>query len=104
MTWAKPPQTRKQMVLFSTRLDDAIAPDHTVRWLDAILSQIDWSSWEKEYHLKEGRPPIHPRVLYAVILHAIMNRIRSSRQIEQALEVRLDFLWLAEGRSIDHTF
>ena len=103
MHWAKPPQTREQMVLFSTRLDDAIPHDHTVRLLDAILSQIDWSSWEKKYHLKEGRPPIHPRVLCAVILHAIMNRIRSSRQIEQALEVRLDFLWLAEGRSIDHT-
>ena len=92
MHWAKPPQTREQMVLFSTRLDDTIAPDHTVRWLDAILSQIDWTSWEKHYNLTRGQPPIRPRVLCAVILHAIMNRIRSSRQIEQALEVRLDFV------------
>jgi hypothetical protein len=30
-------------------------------------------------------------------------RIRSSRTLEEALQVRTDFIWLAEGRSIDHT-
>ena len=32
-----------------------------------------------------------------------MTRIRSSRALEEALRVRLGFLWLVEGRSIDHT-
>ena len=32
-----------------------------------------------------------------------MTRIRSSRALEEALSVRLDFRWLVEGRTIDHT-
>ena len=32
-----------------------------------------------------------------------LKRIRTSRSLEEALQVRLDFRWLAEARSIDHT-
>ena len=50
-----------------------------------------------------GQPPIHPRVLASVLLYGLLTRIRSSRALEEALCVRLDFRWLAEGRTIDHT-
>src|SRR5690348_14768124 len=65
MQWAPAPQQREQMVLFAKRLEDAIAPDHTVRMLDSILSspQIRWSEWEAAYHGRLGQPPIHPSVL-----------------------------------------
>jgi hypothetical protein len=32
-----------------------------------------------------------------------LKRLRSSRSLEEALTMRLDFRWLAEGRTIDHT-
>jgi transposase len=32
-----------------------------------------------------------------------MRRIRSSRQLEYACGHNIDFMWLAEGRKIDHT-
>ena len=70
---------------------------------DEILARIDWSPWEAGYDLTRGQPPIHPRVLASVILYGLLTRIRSSRALEEALSVRLDFRWLAEGRSIDHT-
>jgi len=101
--FAPPPLRRDQMVLFSEKLDHIIGARHTVRLLDEILDQIDWSSWERRYHLRRGQPPIHPRVLAGVILYGILCRIRSSRALEEALEIRNDFRWLAEGRSIDHT-
>lgn len=101
--WAKAPQLRGQMVLFASRLDEVIAPEHPVRVLDQILSRIDWSAWEAGYDLTRGQPPIHPRVLASVLLFGLLVRIRSSRALEEALRVRLDFRWLAEGRSIDHT-
>jgi len=103
MDWAKTPEVREQMVLFPSLLDDAIGQDHNVRLLDAILGQIDWSIWESAYDLTKGQPPIHPRVLAGVILYGLLTRIRSSRALEEALQVRLDFRWLVEGRSIDHT-
>ena len=101
--WAKAPQVRGQMVLFATRLDEVIGAEHPVRVLEEILSRIDWSPWEAGYDLTRGQPPIHPRVLAGVILYGLLTRIRSSRVLEEALSVRLDFRWLAEGRTIDHT-
>ena len=101
--WSRPPQPREQLVLFSTYLDEVIPQDHTVRLLDEILSRLDWSRWEAAYHGRLGQPPIHPRVLASVLLYGLLKRIRSSRALEEALDVRMDFRWLAEGRSIDHT-
>ena len=101
--WAKAPQVRGQMVLFASRLDEVIGAEHSVRFLDEILSRLDWSEWETGYDLKRGQPPIHPRVLASVLLYGLLTRIRSSRALEEALSVRLDFRWLVEGRSIDHT-
>jgi transposase len=103
MDWAKTIQTRDQLVLFPTRLDEAVGPGHRVRLLDDILSRLDWSKWEADYDLARGQPPIHPRILAGVILYGLLARIRSSRALEEALQIRLDFRWLVEGRSIDHT-
>lgn len=103
MDWAKATESRDQLVLFPTRLDDAIGENHRVRLLDDILSRINWSKWEAGYSLRRGQPPIHPRVLSSVILYGLLVKIRSSRALEEALQVRLDFRWLVEGRSLDHT-
>jgi transposase len=103
MDWAKAPQGRDQLVLFPTRLDDILAADHHVRLLEEVLSQLDWSPWEAAYDLRRGQPPIHPKVLASVILYGVLTGIRTSRALEEALHVRVDFRWLAEGRSIDHT-
>jgi transposase len=103
MQWARAPQSREQMVLFAERLDEVLPPDHTVRLLDEILAKMDWSAWEAGYHERRGQPAIHPRVLAGVLLYGLLTRIRSSRALEEALQVRLDYRWLAEGRTIDHT-
>jgi transposase len=101
--WAQAPQRREQMVLFAERLDDALPAGHAVRLLDEILSQVNWTAWEAKYHDRLGQPAIHPRVLAGVLLYGLLTRIRSSRSLEEALVVRLDFRWLVEGRTIDHT-
>lgn len=101
--WARAAVSREQLVLFPTRLDEIIAPDHVVRLLDDLLSQIDWTPWERRYNLQVGQPPIHPAVLAKVVLYGLLTRTRSSRALEEALGVRNDFRWLAEGRCIDHS-
>lgn len=103
MGWAKSILSREQLVLFPSRLDEAVPADHQVRLLDDICARLDWSLWEADYDLHRGQPPIHPRVLASVILYGLLTRVRSSRLLEESLLVRLDFRWLAEGRSIDHT-
>jgi len=73
------------------------------RLLDEILGALDWRAWEAHYDGKRGQPPIHPRILASVLIYGLLTRIRSSRMLEQSLRQRLDFIWLVEGRSIDHT-
>lgn len=103
MDWAGPKESREQIVLFAEKLDDAVPIEHPVRTLDAMLDKIDWSNWEAAYDLTKGQPPIHPRVIAGVILYGLLKRVRTSRALEESLEVRLDFRWLAEGRSMDHS-
>jgi len=100
--WANAPLRRDQILLFCPTLDDSISHDHPVRLLDEILRAQDWSTWEAEYDGTRGRPAIPPWVMAGVILYGLMRRIRSSRQLEYACGHNIDFMWLAEGRTIDH--
>lgn len=100
--WAKPGLDRHQAMLFYPTLDQSIGNDHPVRHLDEILRALDWSVWEQEYDGRRGQPPIPPWIMAGVILYGLMRRIRSSRQLEYACANNIDFLWLAEGRTLDH--
>jgi transposase len=100
--WAKAGLDRLQALLFYPTLDASVSPDHPVRALDQILKGLDWSAWIQEYNGHVGQPPIPPWVMAGVILYGLMRHIRSSRQLEYACSNNIDFMWLAEGRTIDH--
>jgi transposase len=101
--WAKPALDRHQMVLFSPTLDDSVGSDHPVRLLDEMLNGLDWTAWMVEYDGRKGQPPIPPWIMAGVILYGLMRGIRSSRMLEYLCGHNVDFVWLAEGRIIDHT-
>jgi len=94
---------RRQVTLFSPTLDAMIGEDHPVRLFDELLSMCDWSPWEGHYFLVHGQPPIHPRIVAGVILYGLSRGMRSSRVLEYMLTTNIDFMWLAEGRKIDHS-
>jgi len=94
---------RNQIRLFSPTLDAVIPEDHPVRLFDEILSQLDWRPWEARYSCGVGRPPIPPKVMASVILYGLSAGIRSSRRLEEACLMRMDFFWLTSGRHIDHS-
>ena len=83
--WQEAPVPRDQLVLFADTLEQRIPEGHPVRILDEILSRLDWTAWEGEYHGSFGQPPIHPSVMCKVLLFGMIRRIRSSRQIEYNL-------------------
>jgi transposase len=101
--WASAPYERDQLTLFSPSVDDMIPMDHRVRIFDEILDRVDWTEWENEYDGLRGQPPIHPRYMAGAILYGLTERVRSSRELEKATRIRIDFLWLLHGRSIDHS-
>jgi transposase len=101
--WATAPMDRAQAMLFHPTLDGSIQEDHPVRLFDEILRQMDWSAWEARYFMVIGQPPIHPRVVASVLLYGLSQGVRSSRRLEWACNNALDYMWLSEGRRIDHS-
>ena len=101
--WAEAPVRRQQMALFAPTLDEMIAADDPVRLVDEILAKLDWSEWEALYDGQRGQPPIHPRIIAAGMLYGLCRGLRSTRKLEEACCYRVDFMWLVEGRRIDHT-
>ena len=102
-----PGHPRGQSVLWAYRLEDAIPQDHPVRLLDYLLHSEafadTFTAWAGEYVLIGGKPPYHPRDLSGLYLYGMMNRIRSSRQLESACHNRLDVIWLMPGQKPDHS-
>jgi transposase len=98
---------REQMILWSHSLEDAVAPDHPVRLFDQILKSEAFAEvfkeWRQEYDLTTGRPPFSPQDLSGLYLYGMINRLRSSRQLEAACYNRLDVIWLMQGQTPDHS-
>jgi transposase len=98
---------REQLILWSHSLEDAVVIDHPVRLFDQILKSEAFAEvfkdWRQEYVLTTGRPPFSPRDLSGLYLYGMLNRIRSSRQLEAACHNRLDVIWLMQGQTPDHS-
>jgi transposase len=103
-TWSEAPLSRHQIEMISPCLDEKIGRHAGVRFLDALLSEVDWSEWESVYPTSgPGRPPHHPRLMCAAILYGLIRGMHSTRMLEYATEYNMDFQWLLDGRVIDHS-
>ena len=101
--WNQAPLLRDQILLFRETLGERIPSDHSVRLMGEILDELDWSGWEQYYVLVAGQPPIHPKIVAGAVLYGLTHGIRSSRRLEWACGHAVDFMWLVEGRTIDHS-
>lgn len=101
--WSQAPAPRHQLVLLAPSCDDVIRADHPIRALDSFFDELDWAPWEAHYHGHRGQPPIHPRLLAGCLLYGLLKGIRSTRALEEATRMRVDFMWFLEGRTVDHS-
>jgi len=94
---------REQMTLFPEALDDYIARDNPVRFLDVFIDSLDLKSLGFEHLvLKEtGRPPYHPADLLKLYVYGYLNRIRSSRRLETESGRNLELMWLLKRLTPD---
>ena len=101
--WNQAKLGRDQIMLIPTTLADRIPEDHSVRLFWELLETYDWSPWELHYCGCQGQPAIPPRIVAGVLLYGLTQGIRSSRRLEWACGHAVDFMWLAEGRTLDHS-
>ena len=101
--WHKAPLPRDQLLLIETTLGECIPGDHPVRIFWEILDALDFSSFERRYVLVSGQPPIPPKIIAGAILYGFSHGLRSGRRLEWACSSVIEFKWLVEGRTIDHS-
>jgi transposase len=88
------PKDRHQLA-FGT-LDDAIAEDHVVRFIDAFVNklELDKLGFIMQELQKEGRPAYESRVFMKLYLYGYINGIRSSRRLQRECERNIELQWL----------
>src|SRR3974390_1832810 len=87
---------RSQTLLLPERLEDYIAPENPVRFLDAFVSSLDLAAlgFAKAHPAQTGRPPYAPADLLKLYLYGYLHRIRSSRLLEAECHRNMEVIWL----------
>jgi transposase len=87
---------RSQTLLFPERLEDYIAAENPVRFLDAFVASLDLHAlgFDKARCADTGRPPYDPAALLKLYLYGYLHRIRSSRLLEAECQRNVEVLWL----------
>ena len=87
---------RSQTLLFPERLEDYIAPENPVRFLDAFVARLDLHTlgFAKAQCAETGRPPYDPAVLLKLYLYGYLHRIRTSRLLEAECHRNVEVIWL----------
>ena len=85
--------TRSRPYLMPSSIDDWIAKDHSVRFIDLCVEYIDLSQFYEKYS-HEGEPPYDPKLMLKILIYAYSKGIRSSRKISKACEEEIAFQWL----------
>ena len=87
---------RSQTLLFPERLEDYVAAENPVRFLDAFVGSLDLHAlgFAKARCANTGRPPYAPAVLLKLYLYGYLHRVRSSRLLEAECLRNVEVLWL----------
>jgi transposase len=82
--------------MFPERLEDYVAAENPVRFLDAFVGQLDLGAlgFAKAQVAATGRPPYDPAALLKLYLYGYLHRIRSSRLLETECQRNVEVIWL----------
>ncbi len=89
--------SRDQLNLFEEKLDELVASDNPVRFIDAYVDKLDL----KKIGFKipgtnggKGRPPYEPSMMLKIYIYGYLNRVRSSRKLEAECNRNIELIWL----------
>jgi transposase len=82
--------------MFAERLEDYIAAENPVRFLDAFVGTLDLQAlgFARAQCAVTGRPPYDPAALLKLYLYGYLHRIRSSRLLEAECQRNVEVIWL----------
>ena len=94
---------RSQTLLFPERLEDYVAAENPVRFLDAFVAKLDLHALDfaKARCASTGRPPYDPAVLLKLYLYGYLHCVRSSRMLEAECQRNVEVIWLTGKQTPD---
>ncbi len=96
-------QNRQQTVLFPPTLDEYVAVDNPVRVIDTYVDVQDLGGlgFARVEPKATGRPGYAPGDLLKLYIYGYLNRLRSSRVLEQEAQRNVELMWLLKRLSPD---
>lgn len=97
-------ENRFQATLFPESLDDYIADDNPVRAIDAFVDGLNLKTlgFERAEPASTGRPAYEPAMMLKIYVYGYMNRLGTTRILEQETHRNVDLLWLTGRLMPDH--
>ena len=97
-------ENRYQSSFVPQSLDDLIDGNNPVRVIDAFVDSVDLNDigFKVYQETNRGQRPYRRDDLLKIVLYSYMNKIRSSRGIEQESKRNIELMWLTGGITPDH--
>jgi transposase len=96
---------RDQVCFRAASLDELIPQEHPVRVIWDYALQADLSSLYqriKAVQRHSGRPPIDPRILFALWLYATTRGVGSARLLDELCREKIDYQWICGDVSVNY--
>lgn len=90
---------RDQAMLLPYRVEDFVPESHPVRVIDAFVAGLDLAKLGFSYsddRISVGKPAYDPGALLKLYLYGYLNRICSSRRLENESYRNLELIWLLQ--------
>jgi transposase len=98
-------EKRNQSILFPDTLDEYIAEENPVRFIDAFVDSLDLEKLGFKHSTLDGgagRPPYDPPSdLLKLYVYGYLNQMRSSRKLEKACLSNVEVMWLMKKLAPD---
>src|SRR5882757_803325 len=92
--------SREQLSFLPPRIEDYVAQDNPVRAIEAYVCGLDLGKLGFQHAgggNGAGQPSYDPADLLKAYLYGYLNRVRSSRRLEQEAQRNLELMWLLKG-------
>jgi len=90
--------SRNQPSFLPPSVEDYVGPDNPVRAIDAYVGALDLVQLGFGHAGSvgggAGQPPYDPSDLLKLYLYGYINRVRSSRRLEQEARRNLELIWM----------
>jgi transposase len=93
---------RDQLVLFSDKLDNIIDKDHIIRFIDLYVEKMDLLTLKIQTNDKTQGIGYNPSVYLKIYIYSYLNKLRSSRKIENECKRNIELIWLTKQLAPDH--